>query len=242
MVTSKTYAIKNWLTFQHYGDKRTPPWIKLHFEMLTSHDWVMLADASKLLMIVCMMVASRNKGRVYADPKYLQKVAQLDKTPDLKPLLQMGFLLDDGLMLADAIAAQANAGTNEEKEEDAYSKDEDAEEEKDKEGRFGEFWNLYPSGSRVGRKPCLDLWQKRKLDKVADQIIFGLQQWIGSDKWQKNDGQYIPHSKTFLNNEIWADVAAAMKTVAKPTHKTFAQAGEDAANYFLNQKKDAQNV
>ena len=46
------YRVKNWERFQHYKD-RNPPWIKLHYEIMTSADWVMLADASKLLMMVC---------------------------------------------------------------------------------------------------------------------------------------------------------------------------------------------
>jgi hypothetical protein len=85
------YRVKNWERFQHYKD-RSPPWIKRHFEIMTSQDWVMLADASKLLMVICMLVASRNEGKVPADPHYFKRVAYLDKLPDFKPLLNCGFL------------------------------------------------------------------------------------------------------------------------------------------------------
>lgn len=85
------YRVRNWERFQHYKD-RNPPWIKLHFEILTSPDWVMLADASKLLAVVCMLVASRNEGKVPADPHYFKRVAYLDKLPDLTPLIESGFL------------------------------------------------------------------------------------------------------------------------------------------------------
>ncbi len=88
--------VKNWEKFQHYKD-RNPPWIKLHYEMMTSEDWVMLSDASKLLAVVCMMIASRNDGHVRNDPAYIKRVAYLEKLPDLKPLIKSGFL-----MLADA--------------------------------------------------------------------------------------------------------------------------------------------
>src|SRR5689334_12302092 len=92
------YYVRNWRKFQHYKH-RNPPWIKLHHELLTSSDWVMLADASKLLALVCMMVASRHEGRIPNDPAYLKRVAYLDTLPNLNPLIECGFLSE---VLADA--------------------------------------------------------------------------------------------------------------------------------------------
>lgn len=83
--------VRNWHEFQHYKD-RNPPWIKLHFALLASEDWVTLADASKLLAVVCMLIASRNNGMVPNNPAYLKRVAYLDKAPNLKPLIECGFL------------------------------------------------------------------------------------------------------------------------------------------------------
>jgi len=40
--------IRNWEKYQHYKN-RNPPWIKLHFEMLSSKDWVLVDDASRVL-------------------------------------------------------------------------------------------------------------------------------------------------------------------------------------------------
>lgn len=88
------YRVKNWRTFQHYKD-RNPVWIKLHFSILTSSDWVALADSSRLLAIVCMLVASRNNGEIDGSPAglaYLQRIAYLNKKPDLTPLIECGFL------------------------------------------------------------------------------------------------------------------------------------------------------
>jgi hypothetical protein len=86
--------IKNWKTFQHYGNRRSPPWIKLHYEILASEDWVMLADASKLLMVACMVIGSRHEGRIPNNPAYIKRVAFLDKVPNLKPLIECGFLTE----------------------------------------------------------------------------------------------------------------------------------------------------
>lgn len=99
----KYYEVKNWSKYQHYKD-RNPPWVKLHYEMLTSKDWVMLSDASKLLAVVCIMIASRHDGKVPADPEYVKRAAYLDKAPDFSKLVESGFLLSASAckqMLAD---------------------------------------------------------------------------------------------------------------------------------------------
>lgn len=86
--------VRNWEHFQHYKD-RNPPWVKLHFSLLTSQDWVMLDDASRVLAIACMLVASRNEGNVDCSQKglaYLKRVAYLNSDPDVKPLIECGFL------------------------------------------------------------------------------------------------------------------------------------------------------
>lgn len=82
--------VRNWSKFQHYHD-RNPPWIKLHFELLSSQDWVMLADASKALAVACMLLASRDGGRIPHDEKYIKRVAYMESV-DFKPLLECGFL------------------------------------------------------------------------------------------------------------------------------------------------------
>lgn len=101
------YRVKNWRQFQHYKD-RNPPWIKLHFSMLASSDWVMLDDASRVLAIACMLIASRNDGEIdgsEAGLGYLQRVAYLNKKPNLSALISCGFLepaSECKQMLADA--------------------------------------------------------------------------------------------------------------------------------------------
>ena len=61
MATPAQFKVKNWEQFQHYKD-RNPPWIKMHFAVLASEDWVLLDDSSRVLMVACMLVASRMRG------------------------------------------------------------------------------------------------------------------------------------------------------------------------------------
>lgn len=101
------YRVKNWREFQHYKD-RNPPWIKLHFSVLSSQDWVTLDDASRVLAIACMLIASRSDGEIDGSEgglAYIKRVAYLNKVPNLKPLIDCGFLecaSDCKQMLADA--------------------------------------------------------------------------------------------------------------------------------------------
>lgn len=123
-----TYIVRNWNKFQHYKD-RNPPWIKLHFELLSSADWVTLDDASRVLAVACMLVASRNGGHIDGSARglmYLQRVAYLNSAPNLKPLIECGFLECASAMLADASALQADARPETETEAEAETEAEEA--------------------------------------------------------------------------------------------------------------------
>jgi hypothetical protein len=118
------YRVKNWRQFQHYRD-RNPPWIKLHFAMLSSADWVTLDDSSRVLAVACMLIASRNEGVVPSDPAYIKRVAYLNKTPNFKPLIECGFLESDSdrkPMLADARPETETETYKEEKETERVSR------------------------------------------------------------------------------------------------------------------------
>jgi hypothetical protein len=87
------YQIRNWKKFQHYGDRETVPWIKLHSELLQSEDWIVLDDASRLLAIVCMLHASKNKGQVVWSIDTLKEYGRIKSKVSFKPLIDCGFLL-----------------------------------------------------------------------------------------------------------------------------------------------------
>lgn len=98
------YYVRNWQEHQHYKN-RNPPWIKLHYALLSSEDWVVLDDASRVLAVAILLIASRNNGYIDGSRKglrYIQRVAYLNSEPDLNPLIETGFLIADSTMLADA--------------------------------------------------------------------------------------------------------------------------------------------
>lgn len=78
---------------------------------------------------------------------------------------------------------------------------------------LAEFWKLLPRKARErSSKPrCLALWKKQKLEERAAQIIAGLKLWRASEKWTKDDGQYIEGADVWLRNERWEIVPTPAK-------------------------------
>ncbi len=166
------YEVRNWQQFQHYKD-RNPAWIKLHFALLQSEDWVTLADASKLLAVVCMLLASRNSGRVPNNPAYIKRVAFLDRLPNLKPLIDSGFLSEP---LADASTVQADAPKRLSRGEERRGKKEepkgslsetdvpDARTKKVSRGGypadFEAAWKAYPTDRLMSKKKAGAAWSR----------------------------------------------------------------------------------
>jgi len=85
------YKVRNWEKFQHYKN-RNPPWVKLHFSLFSSYDWVILTDSERVLALSSVLLASKNDGLIPADADYVRKVANLNSRPDFSALVKCGFL------------------------------------------------------------------------------------------------------------------------------------------------------
>lgn len=95
-----------------------------------------------------------------------------------------------------------------------------------------EFWPTYPN--KVGKPAALKAYLKAKPELPA--LRAGLQLWKESTDWQKDDGRFIPHPTTFLNQRRWEDIPREM---AKP--KTQEQAINDACwDTILNPNQQKQ--
>lgn len=69
---------------------------------------------------------------------------------------------------------------------------------------FNEFWSAYPR--KVKKKDAEKSFSKIKnLDKIFPQIMSKLEEHKKSKEWQQNNGQYIPHPTTWLNQRRWED-------------------------------------
>lgn len=68
---------------------------------------------------------------------------------------------------------------------------------------FFQFWDLWPK--KQARKDALKAWLKNNCDEHFDLIMKKLPQFIQSQQWRKDRGQYIPLPATWLNKERWQD-------------------------------------
>lgn len=70
--------------------------------------------------------------------------------------------------------------------------------------RFDKFWDVYPL--KVGKGKARDSWLKLKpSDKLTDAIIEAVQIQKKSNRWQKQEGSFIPMPATWLNQTRWED-------------------------------------
>jgi uncharacterized protein YdaU (DUF1376 family) len=87
------------------------------------------------------------------------------------------------------------------------------------EADFERFWKVYPR--KVGKRPALRAWKKLgKARPDADVLIAAVLMQAGSDDWQKDGGQYIPHPTTWLNQGRWEDELppASTRAANRPKH------------------------
>ncbi len=85
---------RNWKKFQHYKD-RSPPWIKLHRDLLNDRAFMLLALASKALAPLLWLLACESEdGSFSADLDELEFRLRMPKTDikrGLEGLLRAGF-------------------------------------------------------------------------------------------------------------------------------------------------------
>ena len=69
---------------------------------------------------------------------------------------------------------------------------------------FLEFWSRYPR--KVGKRAALKAWNKARPDpQLIGKILTTVDQQKSSDQWRKDNGEYIPHPATWLNEGRWDD-------------------------------------
>lgn len=74
----------------------------------------------------------------------------------------------------------------------------------EKEMMFDKFWQKYPR--KVNKKGAKTSFLRIKnLKKEFDVIMQKLDLFINSKQWKDNNGQFIPHPQTWINQERWKD-------------------------------------
>lgn len=185
-------TVRNWEKLQHYKH-RNPPWIKLHSRILTDYEFACLQDASKLHLLLIWVLASQTDNQVPADPEYLQKTLGLEEKPDLKLLVDKGFLIDASNVLAECEqdASKTLALVEKRREEKKTIKSHQID-------QFARFWQGYPK--KVGKKKAAvafsNLSAENQTAAVAD---------IEAGRFSGANPKFIPHPTTYLHGERWND-------------------------------------
>lgn len=69
---------------------------------------------------------------------------------------------------------------------------------------FNTFWAAYPK--KVNKKGAFTSFKRIKhLKDEMPFIMAALERFKASKDWQKDNGQFIPHPQTFINQERWKD-------------------------------------
>lgn len=83
---------------------------------------------------------------------------------------------------------------------------------------FETFWKNYPN--RVGKGAAFKSWNKIATwcgepefeDNLLDLCLVALSWQVMSDSWKQDNGKYIPHPQTYLNQRRWEDEPPAKQT------------------------------
>jgi uncharacterized protein YdaU (DUF1376 family) len=68
---------------------------------------------------------------------------------------------------------------------------------------FDQFWKVYPR--KVGKKAAMKAWYKIMDRPPIIHITESIARAVQTDQWKKDNGQFIPHPATWLNEGRWDD-------------------------------------
>lgn len=87
---------------------------------------------------------------------------------------------------------------------------------------FSRFWSSYPNTPRrVAKAKCLEIWKKKNLEAIADEIVEHVRALKKTKQWL--DG-YEPAPLTYLNQQRWEDGIPAIPAAQGATkHGNFNQ-------------------
>jgi len=187
---------KNWQEFQHYKD-RSPPWIKLHRNILDNRDFHKLPVASRALAPMLWLLASEHDdGHINAAPEEIAfrlRMSESSAKDALKPLIDSGFFSvvsgDSGVLAR----SKRNACLETEGEK-RQSRDRHAH-------NFEIFWKAYPKKKAKGHAEKAFA----SADVPLETLLSALKAQCATEDWRKDDGRYIPYPATWLNSKSWLD-------------------------------------
>lgn len=84
-------------------------------------------------------------------------------------------------------------------------------------GEFEQFWQAYPR--KVGKKAALKAWHAAKDKPDLLRILSALAAAKQSPDWTKENGKFIPHPATWLNQGRWDDEVQSRTQTTTPAYR-----------------------
>ncbi len=71
--------------------------------------------------------------------------------------------------------------------------------------QFEDFWSIYPK--KVKKQKAKEWFEKNKpTEELFVIMLTALKEFVNSKEWKENNGQFIPHPTTWLNQKRWEDL------------------------------------
>ena len=207
----------NWDKFQHYK-RNNPAWVKLYTSLFRNAEWTMLTDAQRGQLVMIWLLASGRGGKFPACQKMVKRLCVMDSEPDLKLMIELGFVKGSISTLEDDYTNSTPETETETENKKTCVKSGDLPPHPKIASRFEEFWMCWPNKRR--KKQAKEIWRRKKLDGIADKLILDVTTRVKRDtQWLEG---YIPNCTTYLNGDLWEDEMTDGKPSA-PRHASHKQ-------------------
>jgi len=179
--------IRNWERYQPKMKDRDVIWIKLYRRILEDYEWHNLTSDSKATLIELLLLASEDNGRLPS----IEKVAfRLRKETNY--ITNEINNLSHWIQLDDNLVTTCNQNVALEK----------SREEKKRDIRFQEFWDVLLKKRKNNKVGCKKKWEKNDLDEIADTIINWYKQMCTTQEWKEG---FNPSPEVIINQRRWED-------------------------------------
>jgi hypothetical protein len=200
----KYFRVINWDKYQGETKKTktgkwVAPWFKFHHTILDDFDFSTLSEQDRFLWVGILCLARRTDNHINADTSYIKHQLRINRVPNLKPFQELGMIEfteknDSGILPEDVAKAS--------RLEEEKRREKKRREERDE--KFLIFWESYPK--KVKKPDAKTRWDSIKYSPdIYTKIIEALQEHKKQDQWTRDNGQYIPHPSTWLNQGMWDD-------------------------------------
>lgn len=203
--------IKDWGKFQHFKDRR-PPWIKLYRDLLDDEEYYNLPAQSAKVLTLLWLLASEDPSKQGLLPS-VQKIAfrlrLSEKSIESIVSDLHHWVIQDDIKPS---SEQYHSGPSE-LETKAELKTEE------RQNDFEVFWNAYPK--KAGKKAAIKAWEKAKDKPNVVDMVQAIEKFKKSPQWMKENGQFIPHPSTWLNEGRWADEVVSVESEMQAQARMF---------------------